>query len=132
MTEVGVAPSVPTVLVADDDPDLLVLINRRLTKAGYTVICAVNGQEALDLAGLHLPEMAVLDITMPKLTGLEVLEQLRADAATSDMLIIMISAGHWTNLDAHGRPPGADDYVAKPFGPSELRNRVEELFERRG
>lgn len=120
----------PVVLVADDDPDLLHLIQRRLSKAGYRVICASDGQEALDLVAEHRPDMAVLDVVMPKLTGTEVLERLRADSTTAEMLIILISANFRGVVDDRGRPPGADDYVPKPFGAGELRNRVEVLFNR--
>jgi DNA-binding response OmpR family regulator len=119
-----------TVLVADDDPDLLDLIQRRLSRAGYRVILAVDGQQALDLATEHRPDMAVLDVTMPKMSGTEVLARLRADSATSGMLIILISANFRGARDDRGRPEGADDYLPKPFGPGELRNRVEVLFDR--
>ena len=119
-----------TVLVADDDPDLLDLIHRRLTRAGYRVILAADGQEALDLAQEHQPDMAVLDVTMPKMSGTEVLARLRADSTTSSMLIILISANFRGARDDRGRPEGADDYIPKPFGAGELRNRVEVLFDR--
>jgi DNA-binding response OmpR family regulator len=119
-----------TVLVADDDPDLLALIQRRLTKAGYRVICAIDGQQALDLVAEHQPDMAVLDVTMPKVSGTEVLARLRADRSTAEMLIILISANYRGGVNDRGRPQGADDYIPKPFGPGELRNRVELLFDR--
>jgi len=76
-----------TVLVADDDPDLLLLMTRRLSKAGYHVIGATDGQQALDLVEQFLPQMAVLDVVMPKLTGIEVLVRLRADPATHNIAI---------------------------------------------
>jgi len=119
-----------TILVADDDPDLLALIQRRLTKAGYLVICAMDGQQALDLVAEHHPDMAVLDVTMPKVSGTEVLARLRADSATSAMLVILISANYRGGVNDRGRPQGADDYIPKPFGPAEIRNRVELLFDR--
>ena len=130
MTAVDDVTGVRTVLVADDDPDLLALIERRLSRAGYRVICAIDGQEALDLVAEHKPDMAVLDVTMPRVLGTEVLARLRADSATSEMLIILISANYRGGVNDRGRPQGADDYLPKPFGPGDLRNRVELLFDR--
>ena len=130
MTATDGATVLRTVLVADDDPDLLALIQRRLSRAGYRVICAIDGQEALDMVAEHHPDMAVLDVTMPKVTGTEVLARLRADSATSEMLVILISANYRGEFNDRGRPLGADDYIPKPFGPAEIRNRVEVLFDR--
>lgn len=112
------------ILVADDDPDLLELITRRLSRAGYRVISAANGQQALDLVREHSPDMAVLDVMMPKLTGLEVLWRLRAEPATAEMLIVLLSAGQF------GPAAAADDYVRKPFQQGELVTRIEALFAR--
>ncbi len=120
-----------TVLVADDDPDLLLLMTRRLTKAGYHVIGATDGQQALDLVEQFLPQMAVLDVVMPKLTGIEVLVRLRADPATHNMLIMLVSAGFKGAVDEAGTPAGADVYFRKPFLPGELGKRVKALFDRR-
>ena len=130
MTAPGSVTASPSVLVADDDPDLLALIRRRLTKAGYQVLAAADGQQALDLVAEHRPAMAILDITMPKVSGTEVLARLRADSATAGMLIILISAGYRGDFDERGRPWGADDFIRKPFGPAEIRDRVETLFAR--
>ena len=104
-----------TVLVADDDPDLLLLMTRRLSKAGYHVIGASDGQQALDLVEQFLPQMVVLDVLMPKLTGIEVLVRLRSDPATHNMLIMLISAGFKGTIDEAGTPAGADVYFRKPF-----------------
>jgi len=122
-------PRVQRILVADDDPDLVTLVARRLGKAGYAVIAAHDGQEALDQAIRHLPELAVLDVMMPKLTGLEVLERLRATTATQHIPVILMSAGSW-HVDVNHLPPGAAGFVRKPSGMNELPERVRDLLAR--
>lgn len=118
-----------TVLIADDDPDVVALVARRLSRAGYKVITARDGEEALRMAQEHLPDLAVLDVMMPKLTGLDVTRRLREEPATRHILVMLISAG-FENNDIWGLPPGADDYVQKPFGPQELPNRVQAVLAR--
>lgn len=125
-----VSPVSPVVLVADDDHDLIALFARRLRKAGYAVITASDGEEALRLAQDHLPHLAVLDVSMPKLTGIDVIEGLRAKPATRDMLVILISAGFDDDITTRGLPIGADDYIRKPFGPQELPSRVHAVLNR--
>jgi DNA-binding response OmpR family regulator len=123
------APEGRTVLVADDDPDLVALVARRLSKAGYKVITASDGEEALHLAQEHLPDLAVLDVMMPKLTGVDVTRRLREEPATENILVMLISAGFESD-DLFGPPDGADDHLKKPFGPRELPDRVEAVLAR--
>ena len=118
----------PTVLIADDDADLLLLMSRRLSRAGYPVITATDGQQALDMVARCSPELVVLDVTMPNLSGPEVLERLRADPATSTLLVVLVSAGFGSTVAGVGLPAGADDYLGKPFPPGELCTRVAALF----
>lgn len=113
-----------TVLVADDDPDIQSLVVLRLERSGYRVIRASDGQEALDLAISELPDLAVLDITMPKLDGCEVTRSLRAHAQTADMPVILLTARVQEGDVARGMEAGATDYVKKPFSPQELGARV--------
>ena len=129
MTDIDRTFIVPTVLIADDDPDLVSLIALRLTKAGYTVLTASDGEEALKMAEEFLPELAVLDVMMPKLTGLDVTRRLREKPETQHILVMLISAGFEHN-EIWGLPAGADDYVKKPFGPHELPNRVQAVLAR--
>jgi two-component system alkaline phosphatase synthesis response regulator PhoP len=124
------ASDMPTILVADDEPDLLLLVSVRLRKLGYTVLTAGDGQEALDLIAQHAPQMAVLDIMMPRATGTEVLERVRSDPATENMLVILMSAGFVAETDADGIPTGADDFLHKPFRSGEMSDRVGALFAR--
>ena len=121
----------PVVLVADDDDDIRDLVAFRLDRAGYTVLRAGDGQQALDLAKEHVPDLAVLDVMMPKLTGYDVTRELRADAATSRIPVILLTARVQEADVARGFEAGADDYVKKPFSPQELKARVQAVLGRR-
>ena len=121
----------PVVLVADDDDDIRDLVAFRLDRAGYDVLRAGDGQQALDLAREHHPDLAVLDVMMPKLTGYEVTRELRADAATSRIPVILLTARVQEADVARGFEAGADDYVKKPFSPQELKARVQAVLGRR-
>ena len=121
----------PVVLVADDDDDIRDLVAFRLDRAGYEVLRAGDGQQALDLAREHRPDLAVLDVMMPKLTGYDVTRELRADAATSRIPVILLTARVQEADVARGFEAGADDYVKKPFSPQELKARVQAVLGRR-
>ena len=118
----------PVVLVADDDDDIRDLVAFRLDRAGYEVLRAGDGQQALDLAKEHVPDLAVLDVMMPKLTGYDVTRELRADAATSRIPVILLTARVQEADVARGFEAGADDYVKKPFSPQELKARVQAVL----
>ncbi|HVM57443.1 MAG TPA: response regulator [Gaiellaceae bacterium] len=117
----------PVVLVADDDDDILLLVTTRLRRDGFTVIQARDGDEALDLALEHRPDIAVLDIGMPGLDGLEVVRAIRADEATKGMRVLLLTAKAQESDVRRGFEAGADAYVKKPFSPAELSTRVQEL-----
>jgi DNA-binding response OmpR family regulator len=120
-----------TVLVADDDGDVLALVARRLERSGYRVLTAQDGEEALRLAQENLPDLAVLDVMMPKLTGYEVTQRLRQDPATERMPVILLTARVQEADVNRGFTAGADDYIKKPFSPQELRSRVQAVLGRR-
>jgi DNA-binding response OmpR family regulator len=127
----GVARERPLVLAADDDEDILGLVSFRLERSGYTVVQARDGEAALELAVKELPDLAVLDVMMPKLDGFEVTRRLRADAATSRIPIILLTARAQDADVQRGFEAGADDYIRKPFSPDELRARVQAILGRR-
>jgi DNA-binding response OmpR family regulator len=120
-----------TVLVADDDEDILQLVAFRLERAGYTVVTAADGQLALAAAREHQPDLAVLDVMMPGLNGYEVTRQLRADPATAHIPVILLTARVQEADVSRGFDAGADDYLRKPFSPQELRSRVQAILARR-
>jgi DNA-binding response OmpR family regulator len=123
-----VTDSVPVVLVADDDEDILALVQLRLSRSGFEVIVARDGQEALQLAQDRHPDLAVLDWMMPKATGLEVLRAIRADSATADIPVVLLTARASENDIQEGLDAGAVDYIAKPFSPQELAARVHDIL----
>jgi DNA-binding response OmpR family regulator len=123
--------STPLVLVADDDADILALVKFRLERAGYAVLAASDGEEALRLATEQSPDLAVLDVMMPKLDGYEVTSRLRQREETRDVPVILLTARVQEADVARGFEAGADDYVKKPFSPQELGARVQAILGRR-
>jgi DNA-binding response OmpR family regulator len=121
----------PLVLVADDEEDIRALVAFRLRRAGYDVITAADGGEALTLATTRRPDLIVLDMMMPKATGLEVTRSLREQDSTRDIPVILLTARAQEADVASGFAAGADDYVKKPFSPMDLQLRVQALLERR-
>jgi DNA-binding response OmpR family regulator len=121
----------PVVLVADDDPDIRQLVTFRLERAGYEVVEAADGQQALQLCSEVRPDLAVLDVMMPKLTGYDVTRRIREDEALRSMPVILLTARVQDGDVAEGFDAGADDYIKKPFSPQELRARVQAILGRR-
>jgi DNA-binding response OmpR family regulator len=120
----------PVVLVADDDPDILQLIAFRLERAGYDVVQATDGEQALRVATELEPDLAVLDVMMPKLTGLEVTRRMREIGATKRVPVILLTARVQEGDIARGFEAGADDYLGKPFSPQELGARIQAILGR--
>lgn len=121
----------PLVLVADDEDDIRELVRFRLTRAGYRVLVFEDGEQALAGAREHHPRLAVLDVMMPKLTGLEVTRALRSAEDTKDLPVILLTARVQDPDVAAGFEAGADDYLKKPFSPQELTARVQAVLGRR-
>jgi DNA-binding response OmpR family regulator len=115
----------PLVLVADDDPDILSLVTLRLERDGYEVIGAPDGERAVEEALERTPDLALIDVSMPKLDGYEVTERLRQHEPTSAIPIILLTARVQDSDVARGIEAGADDYVRKPFSTADLRTRVQ-------
>ncbi|MCA9850446.1 MAG: response regulator [Actinobacteria bacterium] len=118
----------PLVLIADDDDDVLELVAFRLRRSGYRTITARDGRESLALARAEHPDVAVLDIAMPQMDGLEVTRRVRGDGAIRDLPIILLTARSQERDVRAGIEAGADAYIRKPFSHRELRARVESLL----
>ena len=124
--------SEPLVLVADDDEDILLLVTTRLRRDGFDIVSARSGDEALALVREQRPALAVLDIGMPGLDGVQVLERIRADDDLRAMLVVLLTAKAQESDVRRGFDAGADAYVKKPFSPADLSARVRELLDSGG
>ncbi|HVE77187.1 MAG TPA: response regulator [Actinomycetota bacterium] len=118
------------ILVADDDPDILRFIEVNLELEGFEIVSAVDGQDAIDKAVAHRPDLALLDVMMPKVDGMEVCRRLRDDPRTNNMSVIMLTARTLSTDKIAGLTAGADDYIIKPFDPMELIARVKSTLRR--
>jgi CheY-like chemotaxis protein len=121
----------PLVMVADDDEDVRELVAFRLRRVGCEVATASDGEEALNIARESSPALAVLDVMMPKLSGIEVTRALREDDGTRGIAIILLSASVDDAEIEIGLEAGADEYIRKPFRARELAETVEALLEAR-
>jgi DNA-binding response OmpR family regulator len=119
-----------TILVADDEQDIRELVAYRLSRAGYTIIEARDGQEAFELAADHPPDMAVLDVMMPRLNGFDLTDRLRHTPATQRLPILLMSASVQEVDISRGFAAGADGYLTKPFTPDQLLTRVRDVLSR--
>jgi len=118
----------PLVLVADDDLDILGLVSMRMELFGYRVVQARAGDEALELALERRPDVIVLDVMMPGLTGYEVTERLRATAETATVPILLLTASVREEHEARGRAVGASAFMRKPFEAPALEECVRSLL----
>jgi|CXWL01.1.fsa_nt_gi twitching motility two-component system response regulator PilG len=118
-------PTGKTILVVDDSPTVRKLISGKLEKSGHIVVCAGDGVEALECLENGLPDLVLLDITMPRMDGYEVCKQIRANPQAKDLPIVMISGKDGFFDKVRGRMAGSTGYVTKPFGPETLMKALE-------
>lgn len=123
-------PTGERLLVVDDEPDIAALVTFHLIKAGYRVSTAANGADAIAQTRQEHPVLVVLDLMLPGMSGYDVLEQLRADDATRDVAVLMLTARKEEQDRIRGLSLGADDYLTKPFSPQELVLRVGAILRR--
>jgi two-component system phosphate regulon response regulator PhoB len=126
------APAAERILVVDDEADIVALVAYHLAKAGYRVATAGNGDDALAVARRDRPALLVLDLMLPGMSGFDVLTQLRADASTRVVAVLMLTARKDEPDRIQGLSRGADDELAQPFSPQELVLRVGAILRRVG
>jgi DNA-binding response OmpR family regulator len=119
-----------TVLVIDDDPVILELLRVNFEIEGFDVICATDGEDGLRRAQADQPDVVISDIMMPRRDGLQLLTELKANPATEDLPVILLSAKAQKSEVQHGIDMGADDYITKPFDPLELIDRLNAVMAR--
>jgi two-component system phosphate regulon response regulator PhoB len=120
-----------TILIVDDEEDIIELIKYNLKSEGYTILTAMTGEEAIKIAKNSQPDLLVLDLMLPGIDGLEVTRQLKKEAKTMDIPIVMVTAKGEESDIVTGLELGANDYISKPFSPRELTARIRAILRRR-
>ena len=120
------------IVIAEDERDIRDLITCTLQFAGHEVIPAANGAEAVEAVRREHPDIVLMDVRMPRLTGYEACRQLKADEATKDIPVVFLSAKGQESEVKEGLAAGAIDYILKPFSPDQLTARVAELLQQTG
>ncbi len=117
------------ILVCDDEPYILMALSDAVEMEGYECVTAVNGKEAVEKARDERPDLILLDVMMPYKDGFEVCKELKEDELTRDIPVIMLTAKSQQLDIQKGKEVGADDYITKPFKPSTLRKKFNEVLE---
>lgn len=121
-----------TILVVDDEPDIIEILRFNLEKEGYCVVSASNGEEGISKAEQHLPNLIILDIMMPEIDGVEVCRRLRRRKEFKDTLIVFLTAREEDYSQIAALDVGGDDYITKPIRPRVLISRIKALLRRAG
>ncbi|HEY8477199.1 MAG TPA: response regulator [Chloroflexota bacterium] len=120
----------PTILIVDDDPNLRKLIRATVEDEDHVVLEAADGVEALNLARKHLPDLMLLDIAMPRMDGVKVCKEIKADPATRNITVVMLTAKGQERDRQAAQEAGAEAYFTKPFSPLALLNFIAEHLPR--
>ncbi len=116
--------------MADDDVDIRELVEFKLSTLGHDIVAVSDGAAAIDACKAQRPDLAVLDVMMPGVSGLDAIRVIRADPALADLPVILLTARAQESDVETGFDSGADDYITKPFSPRELASRVQALLSR--
>jgi len=120
------------ILIAEDEKDIRDLITFTLTFAGHKVVAAANGEEALEKARVEIPDLILMDVRMPKMTGYEACQEMKKDARIKHVPVVFLSAKGQESEVTTGMDVGAEEYILKPFSPDQLTERVKELLQKFG
>ncbi|HIP95728.1 MAG TPA: response regulator [Anaerolineae bacterium] len=120
------------ILIAEDEKDIRDLVVFSLTYGGFEAISAANGIEAVAKAEAELPDLILMDVRMPKMSGYEACEKLKLNPSTRDIPVVFLSAKGQEAEIRQGLSAGAEEYILKPFAPDELVRRVQEILRRTG
>ena len=122
------SPQSDTIVVADDSMTILAMTSSRLERAGYDIVTATRGDDALRLVQENRPRLVLLDVEMPGLDGVEVARRIRADETLAGTFIVLLTSLSEESEVAAGMAAGADAYLTKPFSPQDLQTQVEQLI----
>ncbi len=120
------------ILIAEDEPDIRELVAFTLRFAGHEVVTASNGEEAVQMAVKELPDMALMDVRMPRMTGYDACRAMKANPELKDIPVVFLSAKGQEGEIATGLEAGAEEYLLKPFAPDQLTERVRAILTKFG
>ena len=120
------------ILIAEDEPDIRELVAFTLRFAGYEVVTAANGEEAVQQAVKELPDLALMDVRMPRMTGYDACRAMKANPELKDIPVVFLSAKGKEGEIATGLEAGAEEYLLKPFAPDQLTERVRAILTKFG
>ena len=122
----------PKILIAEDEPDIRELVTFMLRLAGYEVVAASNGEDAVRTAAREIPDLVIMDVRMPRMTGYDACRLMKANPDLRHVPVVFLSAKGQESEIQTGIDAGADEYLLKPFSPAELTNRVRGILSRYG
>jgi DNA-binding response OmpR family regulator len=122
----------PKILIAEDEPDIRELVTFMLRFAGYEVVAASNGEDAVRTAAREIPDLVIMDVRMPRMTGYDACRLMKANPDLRHVPVVFLSAKGQESEIQTGIDAGADEYLLKPFSPAELTNRVRGILSRYG
>jgi DNA-binding response OmpR family regulator len=122
----------PKILIAEDEPDIRDLVAFTLRFAGYEVVAANNGEEAVQLASREFPDLILLDVRMPRMTGYDACRAIKANPELKDIPVVFLSAKGQESEIQTGLEAGAEEYLLKPFAPDQLTDRVRAILAKFG
>ncbi len=120
------------ILIAEDEPDIRELVAFMLRFAGYEVMAASNGEEAVQAATREVPDLVLMDVRMPRMTGYDACRLMKANPSLRDVPVVFLSAKGQESEIQSGLEAGAEEYLLKPFSPDELTNRVRTILSKFG
>jgi DNA-binding response OmpR family regulator len=120
------------ILIAEDEPDIRELVTFMLRFAGYEVVAAANGEEAVQTANRELPDLVLMDVRMPRMTGYDACRVMKANPSLRHVPVVFLSAKGQESEIQTGLDAGAEAYLLKPFSPAELTNRVKGILSKHG
>jgi len=112
------------ILVVEDDPDIMHILTHALTGAGFKVIPAYGGEDAIRKVALHKPDLVLTDLAMPKVIGVEVIEAIKSDPATQHIPVVAVTAHVWDSIAQAAGQAGCDGYISKPFSTKQIVQEV--------
>ena len=122
----------PKILIAEDEPDIRDLVAFTLRFAGYEVVAANNGEEAVQVASREFPDLILLDVRMPRMTGYDACRAIKANPELKDIPVVFLSAKGQESEIQTGLDAGAEEYLLKPFAPDQLTDRVRAILAKFG